>query len=357
MVMSKEKDRNKIAFVLGGMGNGGAERVVSILANHYAKKGKSVDIITLLSSNCTYQLEPNVRLISLARQDKSRKTQLINWIKDIRKYNKENRPYCIVSFFAKINIIVLLALFDRIGDIVVSERNDPAKDGRGILIRTLTHMLYPKAKKVIFQTTWAKSCFKEDVRNNSEIVQNPVSEISLEKVKKEKKIVNVGKLLDQKNQNLLIRAFAQISEEFPDHKLVIYGEGANRVELEKLIKELGLVHRVELPGWIKDIHRKVAESELFVLSSNYEGLSNALLEAMMLGIPCISTNCAGSNEVIKTNVNGFLVETNNLNDLVNKMRYMLEKPSLSKKMGRQGQIDIQELGVTKIISKWEDIIG
>jgi GalNAc-alpha-(1->4)-GalNAc-alpha-(1->3)-diNAcBac-PP-undecaprenol alpha-1,4-N-acetyl-D-galactosaminyltransferase len=354
--MFKNKDKNKIAFVLGGMGNGGAERVVSILANHYAKKGKSVDIITLLSSNCTYQLEPNVRLISLANEGKSRKLQTIDWIKGIKKYNKVNRPYCVISFFAKINIIVLLALYNRIGDIVVSERNDPSKDGRGPFVKLLTNILYPKTKKVVFQTKWAQSCFRSSVVKNSKIVYNPVTEISIPNVEKTKTIVNVGKLMDQKNQKLLISAFSKVVDNYPEYKLVIYGDGTKRQELEELIESLGLNDRVMLPGWTSEIYEKVAAAELFVLSSDYEGFSNALLEAMMIGAPVISTNCAGSNEIIKNNVNGLLVPVDDLDKLVLGIRKMLGNPELANRMAQHGKRDVGRFGVSKIIGCWEEII-
>ncbi len=355
--MGDKKDERRIAFVLGGMSNGGAERVVSLLANYYAKQGKVVDILTLLSKKCTYQLEPNVKIISLANEEKSRKLQVFQWIIGIRRYHKENRPYRIVSFFAKINVVVMIALCRYIGDVVVSERNDPAKDGRGFFCRAITNILYPKTKRVVFQTKWAQSCFNQSVINNSEIVQNPITQISMQNVEKTKTIVNVGKFSDQKNHRLLINAFAQIADAFPKHELVIYGEGAKRQELEAMINGLGLSDRIKLPGWTSEIYKKVATSELFVLSSNYEGFSNALLEAMMIGIPCISTNCAGSNELIADNVNGLLIPVGGLDELVCAMRTMLENPALSAKLAKQGKNDVQKFGVSKIIGRWENVIG
>ncbi|MBN6205757.1 glycosyltransferase family 4 protein [Ralstonia pickettii] len=355
--MYRKVDNNRIAFVLGGMSNGGAERVVSLIANYYARKGKKVDILTLLSSKCTYELESNVRLISMANEKKTRKFQVLDWVVGIKKYYKTNRPYCIVSFFAKINIIVLLSLLGNMQDIIVSERNDPARDGRGKLVKILTSTLYPLTKRVIFQTKWAQSCFNKKVISNSEIIQNPVTEIKLSPMKKEKTIINVGKLSSQKNHKLLINAFAKIADDYPDYNLCIYGEGELRGQLEELINTLGLNNRVHLPGWISNIHNKMAESELFVLSSDYEGLSNALLEAMMIGIPCISTDCAGSNEVISNKYNGLLVLKNDIDDLAKKMRFMLENPELARSMGKQAERDVRQYGVSKIIYKWESIIG
>ena len=162
------------------------------------------------------------------------------------------------------------------------------------------------------------------------IIPNPIEKISIGKVKKEKVIINVGKLMDQKNQKLLIKAFSKIADKYPEYKLKIYGEGPKRKELESLVKELGLSEKVEMPGWTPDIFDKVAAAELFVLSSDYEGLSNALLEAMMLGVPCISTDCAGSNEIIRNNINGILVPAGGLKELVSAMQRILNDPALQK---------------------------
>ncbi|MEK5066213.1 glycosyltransferase [Cytobacillus sp. FSL R5-0596] len=354
--MSNKKDNSRIAFILGGMGNGGAERVVSILANHYASCGKKVDILTLLSPNCTYHLGPNVRLICLAKEGESRKLQIFNWIFKLKKYYKEYRPYRMVSFFAKINIVVMIAFLRNIGDIIVSERNDPSKDGRGIAVKFLTNLLYPKTKRVIFQTKWAQSCFSKRVISNSDIVYNPIKQISSQRVDITTDIVNVGKLLDQKNHKLLISAFHKISKEFPENKLVIYGEGEKRKELENLIESFGLKGRVQLPGWTSEVHQKMASSQFFVLSSNYEGFSNALLEAMMIGVPCITTDCAGSNELIKNNVNGLITPVGCLEELVAAMRTMLGNPQLAEKLAEQGKKDVQKFSVDRVIGRWESVI-
>lgn len=353
----KMKDYERITFILGGMSRGGAERVVAILANHFAKKGKKVDILTLLNSNCSYHLEPNVNLISLYKENKPRILQIVDWIKGIRSYYNHYRPHRIVSFFAKINIIVLLALINHTEDILVSERNDPSRDGRGLIVRLLTNILYPKSKKVIFQTEWARTCFSKNVRKKSEIVQNPVVEITVNNIEKEKTIVNVGKLMEQKNQKLLINCFSKIAMDYPEYKLIIFGEGEKRDELEALIKNLGLEDRIELPGWVSEVHKHVASAEMFVLSSNYEGLSNALLEAMTLGVPVISTNCAGSNELINHKKNGLLFPIGDEVELEKSMRFLLENPGKAKEIGEQGRKDTKKYGVSKIIGKWEDVIG
>lgn len=351
-----KKDNSRIAFVLGGMGNGGAERVVSILSNHYASVGYKVDIITLLNGNSTYNLSENVNIINLSNANKPRILQIITWVKGLRNYIKTYSPYRIVSFFGKINVIVGLTLLEHIHHIIFSERNDPTKDGRNFVVKYLTKKLYPRAKKIIFQTEIVQSYFTKEIINNSVVVKNPVTEFSSYNLEKKKKIVNVGKLSDQKNHALLIKAFSKITAKYDGYIMEIYGEGENRKELEKLIRELDLQHKVFLLGWVENVHEKIAESTCFVLSSDYEGLSNALLEAMVLGVPCISSNCAGSTEIIKNNFNGLIFEVGNEDELIQKMCLVLDNHNWAKRMGLRAYEDTKKYGISNIIKEWEKVI-
>lgn len=113
-----------------------------------------------------------------------------------------------------------------------------------------------------------------------------------------KKIVTVGRLTVQKNQKLLIESFSEVLKKYPNIILEIYGDGEKREELKYIIKTLGVSNNVIFKGNILNVHEAIADAGLFVLSSDYEGLSNALMEAMMMGLPCISTTCAGSDELI-----------------------------------------------------------
>ena len=151
----------KITFILGSRGRGGAERVISILSDYYAKKGYQTDIIVLLKNEVGYKLDESTRVIDFSGGITSRLKRLPFWIKSIKKYVKENKPDVIVSFAARINVIVLHACKKLKTKIIVSERNDPRLDGRSKLVEFMTNRLYPKADKVVFQTERAKSYFKK----------------------------------------------------------------------------------------------------------------------------------------------------------------------------------------------------
>jgi len=354
--MVQRDDCRRILFIIGSMRRGGAERVISILANHYAEKGWSVIILTLLDNSNDYDLHPSIEVKPLYIHGKSRIQQIPNWIFGIRKIVKLNKPIRIVSFVARINILTILACLGLNQYIVISERNDPMADGRSIFVRFTTYLLYPLANSIVFQTNWAQSCFPKNIRKKSIIIPNPIKVGKLQSREKSKKIVAVGRLTEQKNHELLIRAFQKIHLSYPGYKLCIYGEGELREKLVKLIQQLSLNDAVSLPGNVKDIHEQIADAEMFVLSSNYEGLSNALLEAMMIGIPCISTNCAGSNEVIQDGVNGLLVPIGSSEKLVEAMKKIIEDQEFASKLASNAKKSSIQFNYDTVLEKWESVI-
>lgn len=346
----------RIVFLIGSMGRGGAERVISSIANNYAKKGCKVDIIMLLNNRCDYELNENINLISICNEDKSRIKYFPKWIFNIRRYIVENKPDRIVSFVARINIITILSSLGLKQRIIISERNDPRADGRSIVVRLATYILYPLADRIVFQTKWAQSCFSKRIQKKGIVITNPIHVKVKASTKKEKKIVAVGRLAEQKNHSMLIRAFRKIVDEHSDYKLYIYGEGKLRGELLKQVHELKLEESVFLPGNISDIHEKISNAEIFVLSSNYEGLSNALLEAMMIGLPCISTNCAGSNEVIMDGENGLLVPVGNTGKLTECINSLIVNKNLALKLSNNASIASKIYNSENVIKEWEMVI-
>lgn len=348
------KDR-KIAFVIGSMSNGGAERVISIIANHYANLGWTVDILMLLSNNCSYQIDSRINLVDLSGRKSSRITMVPSWINRLRNYAKKQKPDIIVSFVARINILTQIALRNLDIPIIVSERNDPYMDGRGFLVDIFTKWLYPKASHVVFQTKRAQGYFP--TLNNSCIISNPVEIHADKKEVLKNRIVSVGRLSEQKNQRLLITAFAQVHKKYPEYVLDIYGEGHLRDSLQQLISDLGVEDYVSLKGNVQDIHNEISDAKLFVLSSDYEGLSNALLEAMMMGIPCISTNCAGSDEYIEHGENGLLVEVGNLSAMADAIEYMITHVEEATHMGTCAKHTSQTFEKSNVIKQWDNIIN
>ena len=350
------KDKKRITFILGSMGGGGAERVISILANHYAEKGWNVDILTLLDEKCSHHLYPSIDIISLANLSFTRIQQLPHWFFKIRNYCKVKKPEVVVSFIARVNIITILACIGLKQRIFVSERNDPAQDGRSLFVKMITNLLYTKAKRVIFQTKKAQSCFRKKAQHNSQIIYNPVIVTEKSKIQKNKKIVTIGRLTSQKNHILLIKAFKRIHDIFPDYTLHIYGEGKLRDKLLNKVEELSISDSFVLHGYTPNVHKEIADSEIFILSSDYEGLSNALLEAMIMGIPCISTDCAGSSEVIEDGVNGLLVPVGSEDKLFQAIISLITNKDLADRISEKSLLSASKFDFNTIIKQWEAVL-
>lgn len=343
----------KIAFVLGSMGQGGAEKVISVLSRDYAEKGWETDIIVLLSKRVEYELHPNTRIIDFSGSGQSRIKRLPYWLRSLHNYARANKPDVILSFAARINIIVHIVCRKLVPRLFVSERNDPRYDGRSSIIDCMTKYLYPKTDGVIFQTQRAKAYFKN--LENGCIIPNPISVGAYAKSEKKRTIVSVGSLKPQKNQKLLIDAFAYIASEFPEYQLVIYGEGTLRGTLEQQISKLSLQNRVFLPGGKRNIHECIADAELFVLSSDYEGLSNALLEALMMGLPCISTNSAGADEYID-GMNGLVTPVGDRDALAEAMKKMLSDNDFRIQCGKNAAIKASGFNTKSVLKKWHELM-
>lgn len=360
--ISMDKDTGKgshkrIAFVIGGMGCGGAERVISVLANSYAGSGWQVDIIRLLNRQCAYKLRSNIRLIDFCNENKPRLLYLPVWIYKIRKYMKTNEPDKIVSFIARVNVITLIAGLGLGRDIIISERSNPAKDSRTFIVKLATCMLYPLASKIIFQTKAQRDCFPAYIRKKGVIIPNPVSVQVTASERKSKKIVSAGRLTMGKNHRMLISAFARVRAEHPGYSLYIYGEGPERANLESQIKELGLEGCVHLPGNVDNLHERMADAEIFVLSSYHEGLPNALVEAMMMGLPCISTVYDGASELIRHGRNGLLVRPGDDEQLYRMLNILIKDKEKALHIGRLGQMSVEHMTPDKCLPVWRSCIG
>lgn len=346
--------KKKVCFIHVGMERDGAERVIARLANNYAEQGYKVDILMILLNICEYELHESIRVISYARPEKTRFQNIYYWLKSIRKYVKENKPDRIISFSMYINIFTLIACLGLKKDILISERNDPSNDGRSKIDIILTKCLYRYADKIVFQTKRAQNFFSDSIKKNSKIIYNPIEVTCHATLDKKNKIVTVGRLEKQKNQKLLIEAFSKIKDK--EIVLEIYGKGSLKEELYQYAVKLNIADRVLFKGNVFNIHECIKDAKVFVLSSDFEGLSNALLEAMMMGIPCISTKCAGSDEVIQDGKNGLLVELRDVESLTIAIDKIIKNFELSKFLGENARKTSVAFKSSNVIKEWIDYI-
>lgn len=344
-------------FFLGTLCNGGAERVVSILASHMARQGMDVEILTYYDKPVSYELDERVKLTAVETMTGSG-----NKIKNLlamRSYFKKHGKI-VISFLAPLNIMAIAANLGNGVPIIVADRNEPTRVPSNPVVRKVRDVLYGFATGVVVQTRKNKAYFSQKVQKKSRVIYNPIdlkenAGVAL-KTEKDKKIVTAGRLISQKNQKMMIRAFASVYQKHPDYKLVIYGEGPRRQELEALISELDMEQNILLPGNISGIHEHLKSAEIFVLSSDYEGMPNALIEAMCLGLASISTKVSGATDLIQDHENGILTDVGSECQLEKAMLELIEDKELAGKLAENAAKLNDDLEVSKIMQQWTDLI-
>lgn len=348
----------KLMFCLGSMGKGGAERVTTNLAN-YLIKDNAVSIVTTTSIDTLYKIDSKVMIKALDNIE--RKTNFIvrniKRIKNLKKIIKNDNPDLIISFLPEPTYRVLITNLFNKRKIIVSVRNDPKVEYNTLFKKILMKILFKRANGFVFQTEEAKQFFSKKIQLRSIIIPNPLNpDFIIERYegKREKKIVNVGRLESQKNQKLLIDAFNIVQKKYPDYELHIYGDGSLRENLQTQINRLKIENKVFLHGIIDNVREEIYKAKLFVLSSDYEGMPNALMEAMSLGISCISTDCpcGGPRFLIQNNENGILVPVNDVNAMSDSILSLIENAKKCDKIGKNATMIGQLLNPDCITNTW-----
>lgn len=352
----------KCLFVSAGMLYGGAERVTSILVNEWARNGCETKILVTRTEGISkYPLAQNVEVVSCYADIKKARVGQLATIRIIRETCKQWRPDVVISFYNDLCALASIAILGLHIPLIYSERNDPNRTNQRPIDQLYRKIVENRANKIVFQTKGAQECYPPKVQRKSVVILNPLdtSAFPTHDFSNEKKeIVSVGRLEPQKNQKLLIESFSMLAEELSDYNLVIYGEGSLRKELEAFVESKGLTNRVFLPGAKSGIQNYIKDASLFVLSSDYEGIPNALIEAMAIGLPCVSTDCSpgGARELIESEENGLIVECGNPKMLADAVKRMIVEKKEAKRMGTQARLVRSRVDKCKIADSWLGII-
>lgn len=342
-------------------GNGGAERQIILLSNQLAQRGHEVILCVLNEYKSPYPISDNVNAIDLTDKEGKGKLRIWRRYMAFKQAVESIRPDVIVNYNLQSAYFCLGISKKARGKVVYSERGDPYDKEYSGLLGKIRDFAVARMDGLVFQSEGARDFFPDAVREKSIVIHNSVN-VPQEKyyipTVREERIVNVGRLHPQKNQRLLIDAFARIASKFQEYILDIYGDGALREELQKQIDTLGLTERVRLNASRKDVFDCIYKASLFVLTSDYEGMPNALMEAMALGLPCISTDCrpGGAKTLIQQGVNGYVVPCGDVNALVEKMEYLLSYPEQSARLALEAR-HIQDTHSDKeIFQKWHSFL-
>ena len=360
----------KVTLIIPSLGCGGAERVISTMANYWAVHGHDVSLITIDSVDKDfYFIEPEIKRIglNLIVSSNSLWSALTNNIKRISRLrseiNKLNPDY-VISFIDHMNVMTLLASVGLDVKVVISERIDPREHHIGRIKGFLRTLIYPRTHAIVMQTDSLKKWAQNIVSDESVyIIPNPLPQI--DKVSdddsaisiKSPFIVGMGRLVPQKGFDILIEAFSKCLNDDTNWSLLILGEGSDREYLEKLSNDLGISSRVVMPGRVKNQISVLKKASIFVLSSRYEGFPNALLEAMYCSLPVISFDCpTGPADIIINNKNGKLVPNGDIEMLISELSQLMNNTAERSRLSEQAALIANNYTLERIMLSWEKML-
>lgn len=357
-----QTEKVKILFVINKLGYGGAEKMLTFLANKLSQKDSSFNVVvyTFESDTVYYKLDENVRYIPEKRIFKTRKIRRFVHFLQISNVIHKEKPSVVISFLSNPNMLSILATRLSRTSVIISERGDPYQ-AKGLL-NAFVRYLYNFSDGAVFQTDGAKDYYCRALQKKSCVIPNPVTFTNKdieEKPKKRNEIAFVARFeLRQKRQDIMLFAFKKVVEIFPDVKLIFYGDGPDEQKVKDLSQQLNLSANVEFAGLVQDVRAVIEKSKIFVLTSDYEGIPNALIEAMAIGLPVVSTDCSpgGAKMLIETNVNGILVPIGDIDAIANAVLFLLSNPQIAEQYGLEATKIISKFAPTNIIDMWEQYV-
>lgn len=355
----------KIMFYISSLAKAGAQRVILNLTESLLKNGHKVYIVTTMVAEDEYPLpEGAKRIVSDIQEEEITSNRIVNLKKrfcKLRNIWKKGNPDIIISFIGKNNFMALLTAWGLHIPVITSVRGEPREEYYNRLTQVLSKTLMGKSAGIVLQTPDAKEYFPKWIQKKAVILENPLNPDFIDAYNEELRkdeIVTVGRIDGNKNQQLMIDAFCKIAEEFPNVNLIIYGDGEDREQLMEYAGKTKYSNQIFLPGPIRNVKKRIEKSKIFVLPSNTEGMPNALMEALALGIPCISTDCpcGGPKMLMDGKENGILVPVGDVDAMAESMRKLLTDEALWQKYSRNAYKITEELHPEQINRKWEEYL-
>ncbi|TCL59418.1 glycosyltransferase involved in cell wall biosynthesis [Kineothrix alysoides] len=361
-------EKRKIAFHLNCLEQGGAERVVSNLANQFAKEGYEVLIATQWYGENEFQIDERIRRVhvGLTEEDekKSRAMQFFLKISHLKAFMKEEKPDVLIAFAQRANYRALMASFFMRVPVIISVRTDPMGHYDALSDKIQIPLLFPRAAGCVFQTEGQREFFAPFLQKKSRIILNPLHDkyIGVPKpLSRTKEVVQSGRLVDFKNQPMLLRAFIQVHKKHPDYTLKIYGPDSfdgTREILEGIIEENHAEDYIKLMGGSDSLEKDLTDAAVYAFSSDWEGMPNALLEAMALGLPIVATDCpcGGPRTIMKNGINGLLIEIKDQKALEEGINKLIENPEYAEELGDNARKICEIANSKAIFEQWRDYI-
>ena len=364
-MMTEKEKKPSIIFYIGSLSRGGAERVIVNLAEYFHANDYHVTIVTKMREKVEYDVSDGIdRVIADITEEEITGSRLLNLyrrIKKLRNIFKQIHPEHIVSFIGKNNLMAIAASRGLRIPVTVSVRSDPKREYPGRANRILVPVLFGMAEGIVLQTTQAKEYFNHRIGKKAVILPNPLNYRFIKPFydgERRKEIVWVGRMDDNKNPKLLVDAFSEICKDYPEWKVIFYGDGDNAEQIKKFCDRQNLGGQIVFAGKVDHVEEKIDQSSIYVLTSKIEGMPNALMEAMALGIAPIATDCpcGGPAQLIQNRENGILIPVDDKQALKQALRELMEDTTLRQKISVKAYEILEKVHPDVVNKQWMDYI-
>jgi GalNAc-alpha-(1->4)-GalNAc-alpha-(1->3)-diNAcBac-PP-undecaprenol alpha-1,4-N-acetyl-D-galactosaminyltransferase len=358
----------KVTLVIYSLGGGGAERVMSILANYWIDHGWDIALILLVppAEPSFYPLDPRIQVQSLGISGNSENLLAAlgnTWqrVKILRRAIMASQPDVVISFMSSINVYTILACWKLNIPTIVSEHIYPTMTDANKIWQRVMKWAYRRADLLTVLTQNALPFYPAASGYRTIVMPNPVlapsPKVGTERVLVSPSVIAIGRLHPQKGFDLLIKAFHRIQDQCPGWQLTILGEGPLRSQLEDLRDQLQLTSRVHLPGLVTNIPDYLRQADLFVMPSRFEGFPMALCEAMAYGLPVLAADClSGPRDIIEDGVNGVLVPTEDIDALAAKLLALMSDSTQREKLAHYAPQILDRFGLEQVMALWQSAI-
>lgn len=358
----------RILFITNSLGFGGAEKMLTFVAGELADRGYCCSIVNLNDTPDyvnSHQQSINKKIaVHTLKKTSSGLKKRVQTIQAIRKLAKEFGADILIGFTEFPNLYAKIVSMLLCIPSIMSERGDPARTGvgKGLKNRIVLDIIN-RSKGGVFQTDGARSFYGKGLQKRGVVIPNPIfikGEIpEIAQSQREKTVVSVGRLDNfQKRYDVMLKAFALFTEKHPEYILKLYGNGADTEQIKTWGEEMGLSQKIWFMGLTTQPMQDIARDGIFLITSDFEGISNSLLEAMAVGLPCVSTDHTpgGARLLITDHENGLLAPVEDAKGLANALCEFAEDPQLAEKCGNNAKNVTERFAPEQIIDQWEDYI-
>lgn len=349
----------RVYFIMPNLTGGGAERVASILVNQFAKQGIDTTLVLVKNDIIEYKIDDRVRIDKSIMHESGTRNP-IQQILDLRGYMKK-KPYgTFISFLTYQNFYAAIANIGQKHKLILSLRNAPDRiQGGGVIAKLSALISFVLANYVVFQTEDAKNYYPNFIKSKGYVILNPLQGNlpEYEVTNTRNAFISFCRLESQKNLSMSIKAFSKFHKNHPEYEYHIFGNGELKEELDQLIQDCGLDKVVKIFPFKKNILQEAKNYRMFILPSDYEGLSNSMIEAVSMGMPSVCTDCpiGGAKMVIRNGINGFLVPVGDYNSMAKTMENASDM-SCCFRISENAKKTAEMFDEKRIVNKWLRII-